>query len=77
VSARLYSVRLAVLFLGLVAASPRAPAGEAAIATTRAAPRVVGYLASWGVRTKGASIAALPARQLTHIFYAFEIIADD
>ncbi len=39
--------------------------------------RVVGYLASWGVRTKGASIAALPARQLTHIFYAFALIGSD
>jgi chitinase len=38
---------------------------------------VVGYLASWGVRTKGASIAALPARQLTHIFYAFALIGSD
>ena len=33
--------------------------------------RVVGYLASWGVRTKGTRIADLPARDLTHIFYAF------
>jgi chitinase len=39
--------------------------------------RVVGYLASWGVRTKGASIAALPAKHLTHIFYAFAEIAAD
>lgn len=39
--------------------------------------RVVGYLASWGVRTKGASIARLPAKQLTHIFYAFAEIARD
>ena len=31
-------------------------------------PRVVGYLASWGVGTKGTSIAALPARDLTHIY---------
>jgi chitinase len=34
-------------------------------------PRVVGYLASWGVSTKGTRIADLPARDLTHIFYAF------
>jgi chitinase len=34
-------------------------------------PRVVGYLASWGVGSKGTRIAELPARDLTHIFYAF------
>lgn len=39
--------------------------------------RVVGYLASWGVRSKGTRIAALPAKDLTHIFYAFGKIADD
>jgi chitinase len=39
--------------------------------------RVVGYLASWGVRTKGTEIANLPARDLTHIFYAFADIAPD
>jgi chitinase len=33
--------------------------------------RVVGYLASWGVRSKGTRIAQLPAKDLTHIFYAF------
>src|SRR5690242_6213181 len=36
--------------------------------------RVVGYLASWGVKTKGTPIAKLPANQLTHIFYAFALI---
>jgi len=77
VSARLHLVRLAVISLGLVAASPMAPAGERDRASTAAATRVVGYMASWGVRTKGASIAALPARQLTHIFYAFALIGND
>ncbi len=33
--------------------------------------RVVGYLASWGVRSKGTRIAELPAKDLTHIIYAF------
>ncbi len=75
--ARLHPVRLAVLSLGLIAASPRAPASERDSVSTAAAPRVVGYMASWGVRTKGASIAALPARQLTHIFYAFALIGSD
>lgn len=40
-------------------------------------PRVVGYLASWGVRSKGTRIAELPARHLTHIFYAFAKIDND
>jgi len=39
--------------------------------------RVVGYFASWGVRTKGTRIAQLPAKDLTHIFYAFAKIGDD
>jgi chitinase len=40
-------------------------------------PRVVGYLASWGVGTKGTRIADLPARDLTHIFYAFGDVRED
>lgn len=39
--------------------------------------RVVGYLASWGVRSKGTRIAQLPAKDLTHIFYAFAKIGND
>ena len=48
----------------------------AAAASKPVAPpmRVVGYLASWGVKTKGTPIAKLPANQLTHIFYAFALI---
>jgi chitinase len=38
---------------------------------------VVGYLASWGVRSKGTRIADLPAKDLTHIFYAFAKIGTD
>ena len=76
-SACLHLVRLTVLSLGLVAASPRAPNGERDSVSAPTAARVVGYMASWGVRTKGASIAALPARQLTHIFYAFALIGSD
>ena len=34
-------------------------------------PRIVGYLASWGVRSKGTKIADLPGNELTHIIYAF------
>ena len=39
--------------------------------------RIVGYLASWGVRSKGTRIADLPGDQLTHIIYAFARIGDD
>jgi chitinase len=46
-------------------------------ASTAPPMRVVGYLASWGVRSKGTSIAGLPAKHLTHIFYAFAEIAPD
>jgi chitinase len=67
--------RFAVVLLWLTAGSPRAIRDHAA--TGSAATRVVGYLASWGVRTKGAAIADLPARDLTHIFYAFADIAAD
>jgi chitinase len=42
-----------------------------------APPRIVGYLASWGVRTKGTRIADLPASQLTHLFYAFARVTPD
>src|SRR4029450_5655814 len=40
-------------------------------------PRIVGYLASWGVRSKGTRIADLPGDQLTHIIYAFARIPED
>jgi len=40
-------------------------------------PRIVGYLASWGVRSKGTRIASLPGDQLTHIIYAFARITED
>ena len=63
---------------GSAARSIELPPASAEISRPSAPPtRVVGYLASWGVRTKGAAIATLPARQLTHIFYAFGLIAPD
>lgn len=78
-------IHLVVLPLGLVAAYPRGVTDQNAgrlsarerQASAHPQTRVVGYLASWGVRTKGAAIANLPARQLTHIFYAFAEIASD
>jgi chitinase len=45
-----------------------APAGDS---------KVVGYLASWGVRREGVRIADLPAEQLTHINYAFAAVTPD
>jgi chitinase len=39
--------------------------------------RVVGYFASWDVKSKGTRIADLPARDLTHIYYAFAKIGSD
>jgi chitinase len=68
--------RLAILVFGILAAS----VGTTPYARESVRPpgtRVVGYLASWGVRTKGAEIAKLPARDLTHIYYAFADIAPD
>ena len=69
-------MRIYVLVLALIGAT----AGDLlAQRPDRVAPplRVVGYLASWGVRTKGVEIANLPARDLTHVFYAFAEISGD
>jgi chitinase len=61
------------VFLGIaavmVACAPSARRSDTSSGAGR--PRVVGYLASWGVNSKGTRIANLPARQLSHIFYAF------
>jgi len=51
------------------------PASESPVSAHPA--RVVGYLASWGVGSKGTRIADLPAKDLTHIFYAFAKIGND
>jgi chitinase len=40
-------------------------------------PRVVGYLASWGVRSKATRIAELPGDALTHVIYAFARVGAD
>ena len=62
-----------VALLALAVASSPSPAQQAAPTPFR----TVGYLASWGVRTKGTRIARLPAEQLTHLFYAFALIGPD
>jgi len=40
-------------------------------------PRIVGYLAAWGVRGKGTRIAELPGDRLTHVIYAFARVTGD
>ena len=40
-------------------------------------PRIIGYLASWNVRSRGIRIADLPGDQLTHIIYAFARVTED
>jgi chitinase len=71
------SVRFAIVLAATIGvactSSARAPSPESGPRV----PRVVGYLASWGVSSKGTRIADLPARDLTHIFYAFGEIRDD
>jgi chitinase len=70
-------IHLAVFPLGLAFISPQTHERGQGTPPAPSAPRVVGYLASWGVRSKGAAIANLPAKQLTHIFYAFALIGPD
>jgi len=42
------------------------------------APVIAGYVAGWGVRTKGTRIEDLPAaKYLTHVIYAFGRVAED
>ena len=63
-----------VLTLLTACSRPSSAPGPAAHAKPM---RVIGYLASWGVRSKGTRIADLPARDLTHIFYAFGKLGPD
>ena len=69
-------IPLAILSLAIVVAAPEA-ARQPDPRPSAPPTRVVGYLASWGVRTEGAAIARLPAKNLTHVFYAFAAIASD
>ncbi|MGH7603962.1 MAG: glycoside hydrolase family 18 protein, partial [Gemmatimonadaceae bacterium] len=65
---------LTIVTIGL-ACSSRQPAPPGI--ETAPPSRVVGYFASWGVSSKGTRIADLPARDLTHIFYAFGNVEED
>ena len=69
-----YRIVFAIIVLVAVACG-RGPRPGAMPASSPA--KVVGYLASWGVRSKGTKIAELPGDQLTHIIYAFANITDD
>ena len=57
------------LFVACLSCTPANPVSTAPAGVQPL--RVVGYLASWGVRSKGTRISELPAKDLTHIFYAF------
>jgi GH18 family chitinase len=69
-----YSIFALALAL-MACATARSPAPAAADATER--PRIVAYLASWGVRSKGTRIAELPGNRLTHVIYAFANVGPD
>lgn len=65
------TIRLTVACLAACTIACTSSAPPPSPKSGRSLPRVVGYLASWGVSSKGTRIADLPARDLTHIFYAF------
>ncbi|HEY8831041.1 MAG TPA: glycoside hydrolase family 18 protein [Gemmatimonadaceae bacterium] len=67
--------RFAVACVAAIGVACNSPAPSPT--TAPAVARVVGYLASWGVTSKGTHIADLPARDLTHIFYAFGDVRSD
>jgi chitinase len=68
--------RYALLVASLATVSCGQPPRPAAVPET-APSRIVGYLAGWGVRSKGTKIAELPGNELTHIIYAFARITPD
>ena len=70
------STLLALFMAGAAFGCAATPRG-ASVPGASSPKRVVGYLASWGVRSKGTRIADLPAKDLTHIFYAFGKLGDD
>lgn len=66
--------------LGVNYRAPRQgePGAEAVADSERqTAPRIIGYLGSWGVRSKGLRIREIPGTLLTHIFYAFGRVGAD
>ncbi len=71
------TIILAATAVASAVVASTAPAQTSAGSPGTSQLRVVGYLASWGVNSKGTRIADLPARDLTHIFYAFALIDEN
>ena len=71
-TAPLRSTIIAFMMLAAGACAPPSPAP-----VPSGGPRVVAYLASWGVRSKGTRIADLPGDRLTHVIYAFAVVGPD
>ena len=66
-----------VLSVSVIACTTaRSPAPHSPVASPKGA-KVVAYLASWGVRSKGTRIAELPGDRLTHVIYAFASVRPD
>lgn len=82
--ARLSRLSLIVAAIGFACAHAipveETPASQSPVSRRSVTPepmRVVGYFASWDVKSKGTRIADLPAKDLTHIYYAFAKIDSD
>jgi chitinase len=69
-------ILIAALLL-VTCAGPPAPPAPPVPRPARTGPLVIGYLGSWGVRSKGLRIADIRGSALTHIFYAFGRVERD
>jgi chitinase len=74
---RLKTIRSTIACLAATTFACASPGPSPSPTAIQSVSRVVGYLASWGVNSKGTRIADLPARDLTHIFYAFGDVRSD
>ena len=72
----MHLIRLAVLSLGFIPVCPLASAGQLAPRASAPTSRVV-VICVLGRAHRGGAIANLPAKDLSHIFYAFADIARD
>jgi GH18 family chitinase len=66
-----------VLAIVMLACTPARSPSPSPTSPAPGGPKVVAYLASWGVRSKGTRIAELPGDRLTHVIYAFAVIGPD
>lgn len=57
--------------------APGRSAGAARVEESAPGPRIVGYFPAWAPGSKGVSVSAVPAAQLTHLNYAFALVAPD